>query len=335
VTAISRWPRLASVVLCFAAAGGALGCGARGAVAPRVPERASVVTIDRFSDAAGHSFRRSLDPTLPAPNAPIDFDAPPFYLEGFAPDGKIARYYRFDQSMRTPGTVFVLYRKGQAYPVPGQLYIVDDLPGDPGYCDIRRVVRVTVPESYPANLFTSMQDVQAGGYPQTVTDDLLNMPLVPSGSSARRRMAHTDNSLQSAWYRGAVAHYFLFEAPPARVVHMTQGLIDTSLVYVTYVQQDDPRSGFLMESVGRRTHNVFASAPGDSDYTPLCARVVYDNGAFNGVGNLSGAVLAKEIERPQGLENCPIVDVLGLATGSPAPVAPPATTRVAHRLAAR
>src|ERR687892_1876453 len=64
------------------------------AVTPPVdPNTAARASIDRFSDAAGNLFRRSQTPSLPAANAPIDFDQEPFITQGLGPAGEAGRYF--------------------------------------------------------------------------------------------------------------------------------------------------------------------------------------------------------------------------------------------------
>ncbi len=293
------------------------GCTPAGTVAPADPRHAPPVAVDRFSDAFAHVFRRSADNTLPAPNQPIDFDAPRFRLEGFAPNGKIAWCYRFDLASRRPGLVYLPYRRGESFPVSGQLPIVDDLPGDPGYNDIRRAVRVEVPSGYVANLFTSLDDVRRAGAPLDTTADLYNMPLVPAGSTARFRMdGSTAPAAQLAWYRGGAVSFLLFEEPQSRPVALdAAGLIDTCTSYVCFTG-DDPARGFMYEENGLRSHTVHATAPGQGRYTPLSHAVAYPSSMFWFVGNRETALAARLGAPAPVEENCPIVRVFGLATGN-------------------
>src|SRR5215510_8505399 len=72
---------------CSSSSGGS-GGGARpsdsGAQPPALnPDTAPVVAVDRFSDGFAHLFARSKNPSLPAANAPIDFDQEgPFITHG-------------------------------------------------------------------------------------------------------------------------------------------------------------------------------------------------------------------------------------------------------------
>ena len=60
------------------------------------PEYIPIVEIDRFSDEMGVFFRRTDNPDLPAPNAPINFDDPRFRSKAFGPNGETVEYYNFD-----------------------------------------------------------------------------------------------------------------------------------------------------------------------------------------------------------------------------------------------
>jgi hypothetical protein len=53
--------------------------------AAKDPDTASVVSVDRFSDAFAHLFKRSANSSLPAANAPIDCDQGPFITLAWAP----------------------------------------------------------------------------------------------------------------------------------------------------------------------------------------------------------------------------------------------------------
>jgi len=78
------------------------------------PNNAPKASIDRFSDAAGTLFKRSVTPTLPAANAPIDMDVAPFITQGLGPDGRVVRYYNFDVMPEDPAPIYLLAWKGGA-----------------------------------------------------------------------------------------------------------------------------------------------------------------------------------------------------------------------------
>src|SRR5262249_55073949 len=148
---------------------------------------------------------------LPAANAAIDFDQPPFVTQGFTPDGHVTRYYNFDVRPTAPAPIYVLIRAGSSTPLAGQLNIVDVIPGDAGYNDFWQVNEVTVPATVSANQITSFADIHAAGYPIKKTDHIVNCPIVPMGSTAKERTAGQSADLDRGWYRGQVVHYFSFE----------------------------------------------------------------------------------------------------------------------------
>ena len=104
--------------------------------AARDPNTASVVSVDRFSDAFAHLFKRSGNPAFPAPNAPINCDQGAFITRGLGPNGEKVAYYNFDVLPTTPAPIYVLFAGSTQ--VQGQLNIIDVVPGDPGYNDFWR-----------------------------------------------------------------------------------------------------------------------------------------------------------------------------------------------------
>jgi hypothetical protein len=62
------------------------------AMDPMKSERAA---IDRFGSFAHLQMRDAMN-HLPGPNAPVDFDKPPFVTTGLGPHGETVMYYNFD-----------------------------------------------------------------------------------------------------------------------------------------------------------------------------------------------------------------------------------------------
>jgi phosphoglucosamine mutase len=139
-------------------------------LAPHDPATAPRVAIDRFGDGFATLFDRTETNGLPAPNAPVDFDQYPFITHGVGPDGRLVSYYNFDVLPDTPAPIYILFRQGEDTPVQGQLNIIDLLPGDAGYNDFWRVIRVTVPRDYVANTVASLEEIEDAGYPMEVTE---------------------------------------------------------------------------------------------------------------------------------------------------------------------
>lgn len=278
------------------------------------PDTAAVVSVDRFSDTAGHLLKRSANPMLPAANAAIDFDSgEPFMTPGLGPDGSDVTYYNFDVQSTTPAPIYVFFEDGASAPVSGQLNVVDVIPGDPGYNDFWQVVKVTVPKGYVANTLTSLDEVTASGYPQQRTDMLVNCPVVPAGSTASMRYDASESSaLSRGWYKSQVVSYFSFEE--AMLTTTSVSAVPLSPIYVSFNVNPDPNnaqsgppSGFMTDPSTMRTHNVVATLPSDAGYSPLWTVDIYDNSAFASVTDLSTAMAAPQLASGAANVNCPLV----------------------------
>lgn len=271
---------------------------------------APVVAVDRFSDDAATLFRRSANPALPGANEPIDFDEAPFITQGLGPNGEVVRYYNFDVQPTTPAPIYVLFREGESAPVSGQLNIVGVIPGDDGYNDFWRVMRVTVPADYVANTITSADAVLAGDFTITPTTTIVNCPIVPEGSSADLRFDGGSAQLIRGWYEDEVVHYFSFEENLTATAGNT---VPLSPIYVAFninpgEAGGGPASGFVMEAGSPQTHNVVATVPGDTGYSPFWSVNVYDNADFDAVSDLSSALQATILGMGVATPNCPVVD---------------------------
>lgn len=284
-------------------------CGDGASMIGTDPDTAPVVAVDRF--AAGATLMvRTPDNGLPAANAPIDFDRAPFITTGLGPDGSPVSYYNFDVRSTAPAPIFVLFRKGASTPLPGQLNIIDRIPGDAGYNDFWLVTRIDVPDDYVANSATSLADLQAMGLTQAATTTIVNCPVVPAGSTATRRRGGGAAGLMRGWYRGQVVNYFSFEEAP---LTLTAGAVPVSPIYVTFNVNPDqpsggPPSGFRTEDGSAQTHNVVGTVPGNPSYSPLWSVNVYDNADFADVGDLASAQAAHILASGVATVNCPVVD---------------------------
>jgi hypothetical protein len=295
-----------------AAGAGSGGSGATGggiSSTPVDPDKAEKVGIDRFSDAAGHLQKRSAAPSLPGPNAPVDFDQGPFITQGFGPHGEVVKYYNFDVQPKVAAPIYVLMTGGK--PVDTQLNIVDVIPGDDGYNDFWQVITVDVPDSYVANTITSATAVASSGFAKNSTDMLVNCPIVPDGSTATLRDSgdSSPTDLVHGWYKGKVVTYFTFGEKQGGLA-AAQGMIPTSPIYVTF--NDDkmgPASGFKMETGSMQTHNVIATLPTDTGYSPLWAVAPYPNAKFDAVMDLATALSAPPGDVAADV-NCPVVSIV-------------------------
>ncbi len=279
---------------------------------PKDPDKAEIVSIDRFSDKAGTLMKRSADPTLPDPDEPINFDKAPFITRGLGPGGNEVKYYNFDVQPLTPAPIYVLFREGSEKPVENQLNILNVIPGDPAYSDFWQVFKVIVPENYTANQVTSLQDIQNEGFDIQSTSTIVNCPVVPEGSTAQLRYGDGSAGLDRGWYQGKLAYYFTFEEKALQANE--SGLVPVSPIYVTFninPNPDDPSSGppsgFVTEPGTSQTHNVVATLPSDNNYSPLWQVHVYDNKDFDSVTDLSTAESASILNNNAGYVNCPVV----------------------------
>ncbi len=274
---------------------------------PLLPEDAGEVVIDRFGEAGTLMVRNETN-GLPEPGAPIDFDRAPFITHGLGPDGQRVGYYNFDVQSTDPAPIYVLFREGEATPLPAQLNIVGTVPGQAGYNDFWRVHRVTVPRAYVANAATSLEQLVAAGYEIEATDKLVNCPIVPRESSARLRLNGADASLTQGWYQDQVVYYFNFEE---RALAGTQ--VPLAGIYVTFninpgQAGGGPPSGFRAEADMDQTHNVLTDLPGSRGYSPLWSVSPYDNADFEKVHDLPSAASAGILARDVATVNCPVVE---------------------------
>jgi len=283
--------------------------------APLNPDTAGDISIDRFSSAFAHLFLRTAQNGFPAANQPVDFDAiPAFNTHGLGPNGEKTIYYNFDVLSTTPAPIYALFRSGETTPVSVQLNIVNVIPGDAGYNDFWLVNKVTVPSDYVANTITSYDEIMAKGYTITPTTSIVNCPIVPKGSIARKRFSSSESpELTRGWYNNKVVYYFNFFEKELMAVN---GMVPTSDIYVCFninpgQTGGGPASGFKTEDgmATGQAHNVPETLPTDAAYSPLWDVQIYNNMDFNAVSNLSTASMANILAVDAVTVNCPIVSV--------------------------
>ena len=278
------------------------------------PDKAEMAMVDRFSDDAGMLFQRSGNPALPAADVAIDFDMGPFITKGLGPAGQMVEYYNFDVQPVNPIPIWVLFYEGESSPVPNQLNIIDAIPGDSGYSDFWKVIKVTVPAIYEANSASSRADITSRGFATESTNIIVNCPVVPMGSTASKRMNGAASDLVRGWYKDKVVHYFDFSE---KMLSATSGgQVPLSPIYVTFNVNPDPNdpmsgppSGFVTETGNDQTHNVIATIPSDASYSPLWMVNVYDNADFGNVMDLSTAQSSNVLAMGVANVNCPVVSV--------------------------
>jgi hypothetical protein len=278
-------------------------------VQPLLPENAQDVPIDRFAAGVGMLQVRSEANGLPEAGEPVDFDQAPFITHGLGPDGESVAYYNFDVQPATPAPIYALFREGETTPVPGQLNVVDTIPGAPGYNDFWQIQRVRVPANYEANTLTSLEQIRAAGYAIEATREIVNCPVVPRGSTARQRLEQGDAGLSRGWYRGRVVYYFNFAEHG-----LTGDQVPLADIFVTFnvnpgTDGGGPASGFKTEAGTQQTHNVLTALPADAGYSPLWAVDPYDNADFEQVNDLASVAQAQVLARNVAQVNCPVVEV--------------------------
>ena len=280
---------------------------------PLNPDTAGDVQIDRFGSSFAHLFLRTAENGFPEANQPVDFDAiPAFNTHGLGPNGEKSIYYNFDVLSTTPAPIYVLFRSGETAPVSGQLNIVDVIPGTMGYNDFWLVNKVTVPNNYVANTITSFDEIISKGYAITTTSTIVNCPIVPKGSVARKRFLTTESAdLTRGWYKNKVVYYFNFLEKELMAVN---GKIPVANIYVCFNINPDqtnggPPSGFKTEDnmATGQTHNIPIALPTEDGYSPLWAVQIYDNSEFGMVSNLTTALAAPLKAMDAAIVNCPIV----------------------------
>jgi len=302
-----------SAVRPLIALGFVLGAACQTFPAPIDPATAPKAGVDRFSEKAAHLMVRNATNGLPAANQAIDFDREPFITQGISPDGRAVRYYNLDVQSRKAAPVYLLYRQGDRESVTGQLPVFGELPGDSGYNDFRQIVRVTVPLRYKPNSITSHEQISRLKLRTQHTGDIVNLPIVPEGSTATRRFRVGRPNLFSGWHRGQVIKFFRFEE--RRLAGDSTGTVPTAPIFVTFtVNPDQPgggyASGFMRDQRGSQTHNVLSTMPDEPGYSPLWEVQVYDNAAFRTVVTLEAAKKAKILGAGVATVNCPVVEVV-------------------------
>ncbi len=275
------------------------------------PDSAETVSVDRFSEEAGNLMVRTDQNNLPGQNEPVNFDQAPFLTKGLGPNGGKVEYYNFDVQPRSPAPIYVLFRENETSPVEEQLNIIDAIPGDDGYNDFWRVNRVTVPMDYEANTATSLSDINSAGYSVEATDMLVNCPVVPEDSTASKRHGDSSSGTVRGWYKNKVVHYFEFTEATLKT---RGGQVPLSPIYVSFNKNPDQpgggaASGFVTEEGSDQTHNVVATVPGDTGYSPLWNVNVYNNSDFGSVSDLDSATAAEILAMSVTNVNCPIVEV--------------------------
>jgi hypothetical protein len=242
---------------------------------------APLLSVDRFSDAAGTLLRRSVDPALPKPNEPFSLDDRPFAIAVAGPEGTAARCYDLDVRPAAPNRYYVFYDRIGNYRLT-QFPVIDKAPGDPGYSDLWDIWKVITPDTFrETNWVRDAATVEklladpAGGFTAFSTGIYLNAPIVPEGTKARSKAEGRTGSATRlyAWYRGKRAPFLYFEGS----LHLTsEGRIPVSSLELAAGDKGWPPRAPLQA----------ASWPRGAGYSPLATVTSGDgrsavNGALN------------------------------------------------------
>jgi hypothetical protein len=155
---------------------------------------APLLSVDRFSDAAGTLLRRS-------------------------PGGAPARCYNLDVRPATPNRYYVFYDRIGNYRL-GQFPVIEKVPGEPGYSDLWDIWKVFTPDTFrETNWVRDSATVErlladpAGGFTAASTGIYLNAPVVPEGTTAGSKAEGRAGRATRlyAWYRGQRAPFLYFE----------------------------------------------------------------------------------------------------------------------------
>ena len=180
---------------------------------------APVLSVDRFSDAAGTLLRRSLDPKLPKPNESFSLDDAKFKLAVAGPGGFTGQCYNLDVRPAKPNRYYVFYDRLNNYRL-GQYPVIEKAPGDPGYSDLWDIWKIVTPDTFQetnwvrdaATVDRLLRD-PAGGFRASSTGVYLNAPIVPDGTKAGSKAEGKAGAarLWYAWYQGKRAPFLYFE----------------------------------------------------------------------------------------------------------------------------
>ena len=270
--------------------------------------KAPKVSVDRFNSSSGTLFIRSAKSNLlPAANAPINFDVIPFITNGLTASGVHTTYYNLDVHPTQPDDIYVFFKTSSPNTeITEQRHVIPSLPGNPNYNDFWQVSKVMVPDYYVPNTLTSEAEILASGLKIVKTNMIVNCPVVPFGSNAAMKYGGGTNQLVVGWYNDSAVAYFNFAE--TSLIATSNGQVPIDDIYVQFNDNAaGPASGFKTEPGTSQTHNVIASSPGSTDYTPLWQVHVVDNAYFNQVSNLTTAMSANILNQNAALVNCPVV----------------------------
>lgn len=274
-------------------------------------ETAEKVSVDRFSENVGHLQVRTPTNGLPEANAAVNFDEGPFITTGLGRLGASVSYYNFDIQPVLPIPIYVFFKMDGVTKIIGQNNVVSNVPGDSKYSDFWLVHKVLVPDNYVPNSLTSESEILGSKHTIMSTNEIVNCPVVPFGSTASRSNVEGEASkLTIGWYKGKAVAYFNF--PEADFKLTEEGFVPTSPIYVMFNidpsasdPASGPASGFMHEPNSLQTHNVLGTPEGIA-FTPLWDVRVLSNVNFDNVFDLESA-LSFPSEKANANVNCPVI----------------------------
>jgi hypothetical protein len=264
--------------------------------------------VDRFSSAFGHIFVRTATNGLPAANAPINMDVAPFITHGLNPDGTPTTYYNFDVLPVTPVPIYVFFKQSApTVELTAQNHVIPVKPGDAGYNDFWLVNKVMVPDNYVPNSLTNATAILNSGYPIVATNQIVNCPVVPYGSTAALTYGSTSPQfLVTGWYKDSTVVYFNFDEAKTPLTLTSANQVPAPPIYVFFANNTDPSMGFETVTGSTQTHNVISVNPTQAGYSPLWDVKKIDISNFSNVTNLASA-LAVPSTATGATVNCPVV----------------------------
>jgi LPXTG-motif cell wall-anchored protein len=186
--------------------------------------------------------------------------------------------------------------------VEGQHNVVDVVPGDTGYSDLWQVNFVTVPMDYQPDSITSLDEINASGFPVEATNMLVNCPIVPAGT-----VLANGEPLVQGWSKGQEVFYPDFGANPATAA---------PIWVLIYGMNPDGTPDFV-----EGQNNIIDTVPGDPGYTAfwdvqlVTVPADYEPNSIRSAADVLTAGF--EIADAGMVVNCPVVSVAEAA--SPAP----------------
>jgi hypothetical protein len=205
---------------------------------------------------------------------------------------RLIHYYKFKIFVVQPGEtsaqvplqkIFMVTTTGDFDGVVGMPIIEYHTADAELYSDFMNVVFVAAPDGYVADTFQSVADIEAAGVTMTETDVVLNLPVVPTGSTLQDPMASgTDAaapiSPTMVFYRGTTVQTYIFEVTSEEAAAYFANTRDASSGSQVSRQNTALTTGFEIPIVPDFASKDLVSA------IPLWHVNQYSNGVVEGMG---------------------------------------------------